>query len=1023
MSPIYTGDKFGFGASTSAGGGGGGDVYNNAGIVFTNAGAYGSAGPSSQNITNEYKDQKFYTENHYFYYSSANNPGGFIFVKTPQTGTYTFEIRGAFGGPSDDWSGGTNKGGSPWYLKGEVDLVGGRWIGVVVGQRGGEAGKDYGGSTGGGGGGGTFLFELDGSESETSISNSYIESASVTCLLVAAGGNGANWSSWNSQDTPARDETGTGATDWILGSINSGNSWGQNIFGRGGFGGSFNYTPYSTVDATPGDAQNPMYRDYPGRPRISGNPLLDVNGKIHEYSLWGGVQWIANADRYRDKNYDPNQSNQTGAFGGFGGGGGTQYEGGGGGGYWGGAAWQENQYSTIYNYGAQSYVHPTRVTVKSSRIYGDGVSGYGDTLAGLDMNCRARRQRDNGPPLRELHGKLYLCPKKSKSTAIGEAVFHADGLNIGDTRNGVGKVTKYDWYVPEGVTSISTVCVGGGGSGMGRHDGGSGGGGALSYKNNITVEPGQKIVVQVGCGGFFRNYDSTDRSPKGTDSKITVYPMPTGGTNNGGSVYLNGSSVIKLGADSSNSPFDIPSNTGFCMEAWVYLTNMSSYNNIMSAWDSSCGYHGILWHINSSGQIFFGGFGGNTYTSNSGVTANNWHHVAVASNGNSVEFYIDGVMKGGFNNNSHNENNSCGMFVGANMDGSADGSGGSYRMNGYISNLRYVVGHKTYDSSFTPPTEPLTPTSQNVPAGACRFLGFQDSTEFDVSPSSMGVNADYGTPTASGLNPFGANSPSGTVYALAGGGYGVYASGQSCASSQNDIDKGRGGISDSNTSDGGGDGGNGMQYSGCRQGGGGAGGYGGGGLTTSGYPSNHQYSGCSGSGGNNGGGGGGAGANGTSDYYAGGGGGTGIYGAGVSGQKGDLNQNGNPDSQQDFAGKGGSPAHYTGTDGYTNREPGNHNADGTKGGLTGYNRHRPNYWTAVSGTNYKAGDGGFPGGGGSGGNSGDIWGAGGAGAVRIIWGQVSGSNRAFGNPSTNADISTTYDSDADVFRIGTQPQY
>ncbi len=91
--------------------------------------------------------------------------------------------------------------------------------------------------------------------------------------------------------------------------------------------------------------------------------------------------------------------------------------------------------------------------------------------------------------------------------------------------------------------------------------------------------------------------------------------------------------------------------------------------------------------------------------------------------------------------------------------------------------------------------------------------------------------------------------------------------------------------------------------------------------------------------------------------------------------------------------------------------------------MTGYNRWRPNYWGAVSGTNYKAGDGGFPGGGGSGGNGGDIWGKGGDGVVRIIWGQVSGSNRAFGNPSTNADISTTYDSDADVFRIGSQPMY
>ena len=48
---------------------------------------------------------------------------------------------------------------------------------------------------------------------------------------------------------------------------------------------------------------------------------------------------------------------------------------------------------------------------------------------------------------------------------------------------------------------------------------------------------------------------------------------------------------------------------------------------------------------------------------------------------------------------------------------------------------------------------------------------------------------------------------------------------------------------------------------------------------------------------------------------------------------------------------------------------------------------------------------------------------GGHGVVRIIWGQVNGAEREFGSPGTNVDISTTYDSDADIFRIGTQPQY
>lgn len=64
----------------------------------------------------------------------------------------------------------------------------------------------------------------------------------------------------------------------------------------------------------------------------------------------------------------------------------------------------------------------------------------------------------------------------------------------------------YTWQVPAGVTSISVVAVGGGGSagdafGCSCTTGASGGGGALAYKNNIAVTLGQSILVTVGYPG------------------------------------------------------------------------------------------------------------------------------------------------------------------------------------------------------------------------------------------------------------------------------------------------------------------------------------------------------------------------------------------------------------------------------------------------------------------------------------------------------------------------------------------
>jgi hypothetical protein len=259
-----------------------------------------------------------------------------------------------------------------------------------------------------------------------------------------------------------------------------------------------------------------------------------------------------------------------------------------------------------------------------------------------------------------------------------------------------------------------------------------------------------------------------------TPGTITSNGDPAGSTSSpfiavdgGGSLYLDGSSVVKITSDSAAaSIFNIPSSTAFTIEAWVYPTSFGSYNNIMSGWDSSCSYQGVLFHVLNSGQIFFGGLGGSTYSSNasSPVTLNNWHHVAVTrNNGGDCEFFIDGVSAGTFSNSNAANNHGCGVFIGANMDGSSDGSGGQYRFTGYISNLRYVVGHETYTSGFTPSHEPLTTTSQGVPASACKFLACQDETSIDTNSISVPMTADYGTPLASGKNPFGAVSSGGAA--------------------------------------------------------------------------------------------------------------------------------------------------------------------------------------------------------------------------------------------------------------------
>lgn len=101
----------------------------------------------------------------------------------------------------------------------------------------------------------------------------------------------------------------------------------------------------------------------------------------------------------------------------------------------------------------------------------------------------------------------YSEPVSQTPRVIGESVITTTGAST--------------FTVPAGVTSISVVCIGAGGGGtqgVGSGSGHGGAGGALAYKNNISVTPGDVLNVSVGVGGsnggsgsatYFQNSSST----------------------------------------------------------------------------------------------------------------------------------------------------------------------------------------------------------------------------------------------------------------------------------------------------------------------------------------------------------------------------------------------------------------------------------------------------------------------------------------------------------------------------------
>lgn len=92
----------------------------------------------------------------------------------------------------------------------------------------------------------------------------------------------------------------------------------------------------------------------------------------------------------------------------------------------------------------------------------------------------------------------------------GEAVFTTPG--------------SYSYTIPDGVTEISVVAVGGGANG-GVHGSGFGGnGGNLAWRNSINVTPGQTIDVYVGNGGQALQSDGVRSYVSGSGISTTEAP-------------------------------------------------------------------------------------------------------------------------------------------------------------------------------------------------------------------------------------------------------------------------------------------------------------------------------------------------------------------------------------------------------------------------------------------------------------------------------------------------------------------
>jgi hypothetical protein len=211
----------------------------------------------------------------------------------------------------------------------------------------------------------------------------------------------------------------------------------------------------------------------------------------------------------------------------------------------------------------------------------------------------------------------------------------------------------------------------------------------------------------------------------GTPSVVAFSPFnPTAVYNpatHGASAYFDGTGDYVTVAD--NPAFNF-GNGDFTMECWVYPTasgslfskraNNATYAPFSAGFDSSmipsiyCSTNGTTWGVNLVSSIA-GRF-------------NSWNHIAYTRLGSTFTIWVNGISGGTSTaiGTSSLMTNSTAVAI------AATAADGNSPMTGYLTGVRFIKGTALYTTAFTPPTAPLTATTNTS-----ILLNFTDAAILD----------------------------------------------------------------------------------------------------------------------------------------------------------------------------------------------------------------------------------------------------------------------------------------------------
>jgi hypothetical protein len=216
-----------------------------------------------------------------------------------------------------------------------------------------------------------------------------------------------------------------------------------------------------------------------------------------------------------------------------------------------------------------------------------------------------------------------------------------------------------------------------------------------------------------------------------TGQTSTIYTPST----HGGSAYFDGTSDYLTVAYNSN--YNIPASTPFTIEGWAYTTATTEFHFANRNWNY--GGAGPTWaFFLSSGTTpswNIAGTGSATYVMiSNGIagTLGHWNHYAWTRDVNNVcRVFTNGVeaVSSTRTDSQAMTSGSGNIYIGVSSNLASNNS------NGYLSDLRFVVGTCIYTSSFVPPTQTLGNYSTTSPSTL--LLNFNTSGIVDAHGSHV----------------------------------------------------------------------------------------------------------------------------------------------------------------------------------------------------------------------------------------------------------------------------------------------